>query len=78
MRLHSYIVTLGFLTYCASANVMQKPLQVLDIPQVFETWQILGPFPTGSREQDFGADPLEAYGMVLYTHLSLSFSLVVI
>ncbi|KAF9920816.1 hypothetical protein FBU30_009253 [Linnemannia zychae] len=26
------------------------------------TWQILGPFPTGMREQDFGADPLEAFG----------------
>ncbi|KAI9027606.1 hypothetical protein CLU79DRAFT_832973 [Phycomyces nitens] len=27
-----------------------------------KTWQILGPFPIGMREQDFGADPLEAYG----------------
>ncbi|CAG8556557.1 9213_t:CDS:10, partial [Ambispora gerdemannii] len=26
------------------------------------TWEILGPFPTGTREQEFGADPLEAYG----------------
>ncbi|KAF9107795.1 hypothetical protein BGX29_004854 [Mortierella sp. GBA35] len=26
------------------------------------TWQVLGPFPTGMREQDFGADPLEAFG----------------
>ncbi|GJJ75379.1 hypothetical protein EMPS_07737 [Entomortierella parvispora] len=25
-------------------------------------WEILGPFPTGMREQDFGADPLEAFG----------------
>ncbi|CAB4492540.1 hypothetical protein RhiirA1_538356 [Rhizophagus irregularis] len=25
-------------------------------------WEILGPFSTGTREQDFGADPLEAYG----------------
>ncbi|CAG8489151.1 15329_t:CDS:10 [Acaulospora morrowiae] len=25
-------------------------------------WEFLGPFPTGTREQDFGADPLEAYG----------------
>ncbi|KAI8367496.1 uncharacterized protein BYT42DRAFT_586475 [Radiomyces spectabilis] len=25
-------------------------------------WQILGPFPIGTREQEFGADPLEAYG----------------
>lgn len=24
--------------------------------------QVLGPFPTGMREQDFGADPLEAFG----------------
>ncbi|KFH61907.1 hypothetical protein MVEG_12241 [Podila verticillata NRRL 6337] len=24
-------------------------------------WVTLGPFPTGMREQDFGADPLEAY-----------------
>ncbi|KAG2207488.1 hypothetical protein INT47_004236 [Mucor saturninus] len=27
-----------------------------------KTWQILGPFPIGTREQDFGADPLECYG----------------
>ncbi|KAG0171994.1 hypothetical protein DFQ30_011370 [Apophysomyces sp. BC1015] len=26
------------------------------------TWQALGPFPIGTREQDFGADILEAYG----------------
>lgn len=26
------------------------------------TWQILGPFPIGTREQQFGADPLENYG----------------
>lgn len=25
-------------------------------------WQVLGPFPIGTREQDFGADPLEDYG----------------
>ncbi|KAG0022996.1 hypothetical protein BGZ81_008289 [Podila clonocystis] len=25
-------------------------------------WVTLGPFPTGMREQDFGADPLEAFG----------------
>ncbi|KAG9321130.1 hypothetical protein KVV02_005256 [Mortierella alpina] len=24
--------------------------------------RVLGPFPTGMREQDFGADPLEAFG----------------
>ncbi|KAF8938526.1 hypothetical protein BGZ58_000718 [Dissophora ornata] len=29
---------------------------------VDRTWQVLGPFPTGMREQDFGADPLEAFG----------------
>ncbi|KAL9547928.1 hypothetical protein PS6_006873 [Mucor atramentarius] len=27
-----------------------------------KTWQVLGPFPIGTREQDFGADPLENYG----------------
>ncbi|KAL0084052.1 hypothetical protein F4703DRAFT_1858238 [Phycomyces blakesleeanus] len=27
-----------------------------------KTWQILGPFSIGMREQDFGSDPLEAYG----------------
>ncbi|KAF7725436.1 hypothetical protein EC973_009610 [Apophysomyces ossiformis] len=26
------------------------------------TWEVLGPFPIGTREQDFGADSLEAYG----------------
>lgn len=26
-------------------------------------WEVIGPFPTGMREQDFGADPLEAFGM---------------
>ncbi|KAG0312763.1 hypothetical protein BGZ99_009275 [Dissophora globulifera] len=30
--------------------------------KVHPTWQVLGPFPTGMREQDFGADPLEAFG----------------
>ncbi|KAK4520458.1 uncharacterized protein ATC70_007970 [Mucor velutinosus] len=27
-----------------------------------KTWQVLGPFPIGTRELDFGADPLENYG----------------
>lgn len=31
-----------------------------------KTWQVLGPFPIGTREQDFGADPLENYGKSLY------------
>ncbi|GAN06545.1 transmembrane protein [Mucor ambiguus] len=30
-----------------------------------KTWQVLGPFPIGTREQDFGADPLENYGKCL-------------
>jgi hypothetical protein len=30
--------------------------------QLSNVWQVLGPFPIGMREQDFGADPLEAYG----------------
>ncbi|KAF9912082.1 hypothetical protein EC991_001028 [Linnemannia zychae] len=30
------------------------------------TWEVLGPFPTGMREQDFGADPLEAFGGFRY------------
>lgn len=30
-----------------------------------KTWQVLGPFPIGTREQDFGADPLENYGNIL-------------
>ncbi|KAI8092831.1 uncharacterized protein BX664DRAFT_328258 [Halteromyces radiatus] len=30
--------------------------------QLSSVWQVLGPFPIGMREQDFGADPLEAYG----------------
>ena len=30
-----------------------------------KTWQVLGPFPIGTREQDFGADPLEDYGDIL-------------
>lgn len=30
-----------------------------------KTWQVLGPFPIGTREQDFGADPLENYGNTL-------------
>ncbi|OZJ04129.1 hypothetical protein BZG36_02819 [Bifiguratus adelaidae] len=25
-------------------------------------WEVLGPFPAGMREQNYGADPLEAYG----------------
>ncbi|KAF9417419.1 hypothetical protein BGZ94_009971, partial [Podila epigama] len=33
----------------------------VDIP-IDHQWLILGPFPTGMREQDFGADPLEAFG----------------
>ncbi|KAF8976537.1 hypothetical protein BGZ46_008181 [Entomortierella lignicola] len=34
-----------------------------DLPiRVNSTWEVLGPFPTGMREQDFGADPLEAFG----------------
>lgn len=67
MRVYGYAVTLGLLAPCALADIMQKPLQELGLQLVFETWQILGPFPTGMREQDFGADPLEAYGM-LYTY----------
>jgi hypothetical protein len=30
-----------------------------------KTWQVLGPFPIGTREEDFGADPLENYGNIL-------------
>ncbi|KAI8992141.1 hypothetical protein BDF20DRAFT_832121 [Mycotypha africana] len=30
--------------------------------ELSKTWKILGPFPIGSREQDFGADLLENYG----------------
>ncbi|KAI8334605.1 hypothetical protein BC941DRAFT_472538 [Chlamydoabsidia padenii] len=30
--------------------------------QLSNVWHVLGPFPIGMREQDFGADPLEAYG----------------
>ncbi|CAO3591357.1 unnamed protein product [Absidia cylindrospora] len=30
--------------------------------QLSTLWHVLGPFPIGMREQDFGADPLEAYG----------------
>ncbi|ORX54950.1 alpha/beta-hydrolase [Hesseltinella vesiculosa] len=30
--------------------------------QLYNTWQTLGPFPIGMREQDFGADPLQAFG----------------
>ncbi|KAH8551499.1 hypothetical protein BGW37DRAFT_520457 [Umbelopsis sp. PMI_123] len=42
---------------------MQTPLKRPEtLSRTFTSWAILGPFPTGMREQDFGADPLEPYG----------------
>lgn len=64
MTLHHVLVILFMLAYFALAEVMQKPLQKLDHVPKLSRWQILGPFPTGMREQDFGADPLEAYGKI--------------
>jgi hypothetical protein len=49
--------------------VMQKSLQKLEYVPDLSTWQILGPFPTGMREQDFGADPLEAFGKIVIGYL---------
>ncbi|KAG9297457.1 hypothetical protein G9A89_020858 [Geosiphon pyriformis] len=43
-----------------------------DINLAPQDWQILGPFPTGTREQDFGADPLEAYGGIGHLNFCLT------
>ncbi|KAG0222239.1 hypothetical protein BGX31_009263, partial [Mortierella sp. GBA43] len=54
-------------TIVAMQLPFQTPLQPwMDSPRhqtidVDPQWQVLGPFPTGMREQDFGADPLEAF-----------------
>ncbi|CAG8492394.1 12560_t:CDS:10, partial [Gigaspora rosea] len=42
-----------------SPHIIKEDVNIGLIPK---TWELLGPFPTGTREQDFGADPLEAYG----------------
>ncbi|KAF9301492.1 hypothetical protein BGZ74_006629 [Mortierella antarctica] len=50
----------------AQTELRQGPDLKLDISarpiEINHHWVTLGPFPTGMREQDFGADPLEAYG----------------
>ncbi|KAG0343862.1 hypothetical protein BG005_002156, partial [Podila minutissima] len=49
----------------AQTELRQGPDLKLDISarpiEINRHWVTLGPFPTGMREQDFGADPLEAY-----------------
>ncbi|CAH1756508.1 258_t:CDS:10 [Entrophospora sp. SA101] len=46
-----------------AANIKRNGLKSnLDMDLTPKSWMVLGPFPTGTREQDFGADPLEAYG----------------
>ncbi|RUS17630.1 hypothetical protein BC937DRAFT_89702 [Endogone sp. FLAS-F59071] len=49
-----------------SANLLstdQTVLRAIPIASLgARVWEVLGPFPTGMREQDFGADPLEAFG----------------
>ncbi|CAG8683090.1 32561_t:CDS:10, partial [Racocetra persica] len=42
-----------------SSHIIKDKVNVRFSPK---SWELLGPFPTGTREQDFGADPLEAYG----------------
>lgn len=64
MTLHYVPVIVLLLAYFALAEVLQKPLQKLHTMPNLSRWQILGPFPAGMREQDFGADPLEAYGKI--------------
>ncbi|KAI9281443.1 hypothetical protein BC943DRAFT_134447 [Umbelopsis sp. AD052] len=64
MRVYECIAWVSLLTCIAAGDPLQTPLKR---PEPFPfgtytTWAILGPFPTGMREQDFGADPLEAYG----------------
>lgn len=64
MRVYGWSVVVPLLAYYAAGDPMQAPLNPLaQLSNVFTTWAILGPFPTGMREQDFGADPLEPYGM---------------
>lgn len=48
----------SFLNSSTSSSSMTITTPILIKPQ----WEVLGPFPTGMREQDFGADPLEAFG----------------
>ncbi|RUP51139.1 hypothetical protein BC936DRAFT_149748 [Jimgerdemannia flammicorona] len=54
-------LTFAFVSDSISADqtMLQAPTIRSFVPQL---WEVLGPFPTGMREQDFGADPLEAFG----------------
>lgn len=47
----------------ARAFAVQTPFKIeRDVVTIGSDWQVLGPFQSGTREQQWGADPLEAYG----------------
>ncbi|KAG0302935.1 hypothetical protein BGZ98_007110 [Dissophora globulifera] len=67
MPSHDQVVFRQELAHVKEISSMVPPLSTHadnndDTVKVHPTWQVLGPFPTGMREQDFGADPLEAFG----------------
>jgi hypothetical protein len=67
MRLYSWAAMVPLLAHIAVGDPVQTPLNRPEqFSRTYTTWAILGPFPTGMREQDFGADPLEPYGMSFF------------
>ena len=56
-------VIISSFAFVHSIFAEQSPYRVeKDAITVGSDWQVLGPFQTGTREQQWGADPLEAYG----------------
>lgn len=51
-----------FINFSLSCAYFFLAFEYMSVFTLSKTWQVLGPFPIGTREQDFGADPLENYG----------------
>ncbi|KAL1923835.1 uncharacterized protein VTP21DRAFT_8815 [Calcarisporiella thermophila] len=59
-----FVLLLSFLAF-PSDGIQPQPQReeaMTGVNLLPSEWEVLGPFPTGMREQDFGADPLEAFG----------------
>ena len=56
------LLTSLFLLAAALVSAEQRSFQARENVEIGNNWEVLGPFQTGTREQQWGADPLEAYG----------------
>jgi hypothetical protein len=57
------VLIISSLVFIIAVFAKQRPFAVeFDAISIGNSWQVLGPFQSGTREQQWGADPLEAYG----------------